>query len=78
MVGLRAVRAVVLVAETHVPVVHVEQPVVGDGDPVGVAADVVQHLLRSGEGRLRVHDPLRASCGHEVPGKGRSVAKGFE
>ncbi len=51
---------------------------VGDGDAVGVAADVVQDLLGSREGRLRVHDPFRASSGREVLEKGRSIAQGFE
>ncbi len=36
----------------HLSILHVEQPVVGDGDAVGIAANVIQDLLGSREGRL--------------------------
>jgi hypothetical protein len=39
----------------------VEDPMIGDGHPVGVAADVIHHLLWSGEGWLGVDDPFRVS-----------------
>ena len=42
----------------NVAVVHVEQPLVGDRDAVGVPADVVEHLLGAREGRLCVDHPL--------------------
>ena len=60
--GLGSVGTVILVAETDVPVVQVEQPMVGDGDPVGVTADVVEPLLRAGEQRQRIlpHSVVRA------------------
>ena len=37
-----------------------QEPAVRDGDPVGVAGQIAQHLLRSGERRLAVDDPLDA------------------
>ena len=57
--GVRGVGPVILVAEAHLSVIEVEEPLVGDGDPVGVAADVVEHLVGAGEGWLRVDHPLR-------------------
>ena len=36
---------IVLVAESHLLVAHAHQPMVGNGDPMGVAAEVVENLL---------------------------------
>ena len=49
---------VVLPAEAHAPVVEAEEPVVGEGHAVGVAAEVLEDLLGAGEGPLGVHDPV--------------------
>ena len=38
-----------------------EDAAVGDGDPVGVARQVAEHLLRSAEGWLGVDDPVLAA-----------------
>ncbi len=35
-----------------------EQSIVGDGDAVGIACQILEHLLRSSEGRLGVDDPV--------------------
>ena len=61
--------AVVGVAEPYLPVVEVEQPLVGDGDPMGVAADVIEHLIGPGEGRFGVDHPLGLPRGLEMVGK---------
>ena len=37
-----------------------DQPVVGDGDTVGVRAEIPQDMLRSSEGSLAVDDPVVA------------------
>ena len=57
--------AVVLPAEADLAVVHGQQTVVGDGDTVGIAADIVEDLGRPGEGPLRVDHP----CDRRSPGK---------
>ena len=44
-------------AEGHVAVVEGDQPIVGDGDAMGVAGEICEHLIGAGEGRLAVHDP---------------------
>lgn len=51
-------RTIVGVAEAHVPVVEVEQALVGDRHPVRVAADVVEQLRGTRERAFRVDDPL--------------------
>ena len=60
-----AVVAIILPAEGDVLVGHADQTRVGDGDPVGVAAEIGQDLGGSAEGRLGVHDP----CDRISPGK---------
>ena len=48
----------VAVGEADPAVTHVEEPVVRDGDAMGIAADIVQDVRRAGKGRLGVDDPL--------------------
>jgi hypothetical protein len=52
-----AVAAVVLVAEGDAATVERDQAAVGDGIAVGVAREIGQHALGSGEGRLGVDHP---------------------
>src|SRR3981189_2342300 len=49
---------VILPAEPDLAVVHGQQPVVGDGDTVGVASYIVEDLGWPGERPLRVDHPL--------------------
>jgi len=49
---------VVLVAEEDVLVLSAHEPLVGDGDAVGVAAEIFDHLFGPGERRLDVDDPV--------------------
>ena len=63
--------AVVAPAEADLPVVEGEESVVGDGDAVSVAAEVVEDLLGAGEGGLGVDDPLGLAEGPEVAGEGQ-------
>src|SRR5258707_11941263 len=55
---LPVVVPIVLPAEANRTVLDVEQAIVGDGDPVRIASDVLQDLLWSGEGWLGVHHPF--------------------
>src|SRR6266849_30973 len=48
---------VVLVAEAHRIGSCGQQPIVGDRRAMRIAAQVLEHLLRSGEGTLGVYDP---------------------
>jgi hypothetical protein len=45
-------------AEAHLAVVEAEQSPVGDGDAMGVAGQVLQHVFRTAEGRLGVDRPI--------------------
>jgi hypothetical protein len=54
--------AVILETEGDRCVVDMKQPVVGDGDAVGIAGEILQDVLGAVEGRLGVDDPLGAPC----------------
>ena len=45
-------------AETNLAVFKAEKPSVGDGDPMRVAGQVLQHMFGSSERRLGVDHPL--------------------
>jgi hypothetical protein len=58
---------VVFVSEEDVFVLLAYEPLVGDGDTVGVTAEILEDLFGSGEGRLDEDDPfLEAMLGEEV------------
>ncbi len=61
---LLIVVAIVLPIEFHVAVFDLDNPMVGDGDSVRVAADIVHHLLWPGERWLGVDDPFHVS--HQI------------
>ena len=48
---------VILPAETHFAILAGEEPAVGDGDTMDVAAEIVQHQLRPAKGGLGIDDP---------------------
>ena len=48
-------------AEANLSLVEAEQSTVGDGDAVGVAGQVLEHVFRTAEGRLGVDHPLLAA-----------------
>jgi hypothetical protein len=58
-VALLPVPAVVLVSERDAVRVEGDQPAVRDGDAVGVAREIGEHRLGSGEGSLAVDEPPR-------------------
>jgi len=60
-----AVVAVVFPGEADLTIVEPPQPAVGDGDAMGVAAQIGQHLLGAGERTLGVDHP----CDRRSPGK---------
>ena len=70
-----AVMAVVAPAEADLTVLDGEEAVVGDGDAVGVLAEVVEDLVGAGEGGLGVDDSLGLAEGLEVAGEGVGVVE---
>jgi len=84
---------IVLPAEAHDPVLEVEEALVGEGDAVGIAPEVLEDLLRAGEGRLGIDDPVvlaergqprrehaggRERVGEEELAGGGGAGEGFE
>jgi hypothetical protein len=57
-------------AERDAIVVHADQPGVGDGNAVGLAAEIGQHLFLPAEGRLGVDDPWEATGFGKPAGEG--------
>lgn len=56
--------AVIFPAKPHGPVLEIDEALVGEGHPVGVAPEGLEHLLGAGEGGLGVDHPvLRAERG---------------
>ena len=62
--------AVILPAETDTTVLAGEETAVGDGDAMGIAAEIVEHLLGSAERAFGVDDPGDAAQRGEVAGEG--------
>ena len=50
-------------AKADLSVVEAEESSVGDGDTVGVAGQVLEHVFRTAEGRLGVDHPLSLTQG---------------
>ena len=57
---LFAAVGVILPAERHLIIGEVYEPVVGDGDTMCIAGQVMKNVPRATEGRLGVHDPVLA------------------
>ena len=61
--------------EAHGAVVETAQALVSDGDPVGVATEVVEDLFGAGEGRLGIDHPLGLAGCPEVLGEALRVGE---
>ena len=53
-----AVLAIVLPGEADLPILEPDQTAVGDGDTVGVAGEIAEHLFGPGKRRLGEDDPV--------------------
>src|SRR5437660_6094709 len=71
---LLIVIAVVSPGEFHFTAFDIDDPMVGDGHPVGVAADVVHYLLWSCEGRFSIDDPFHVSHRVEITAKSLRIS----
>ena len=76
--ALRLTGAVVLVLESDLLVVHGKQALVADGDTMGVASQIVNHVRGATEGWVGVDDPLSASGRLQVLLKGKRVEQLFQ
>src|SRR5437764_12915235 len=73
--GLLLVVAVVLPTESHMPRIDIQETIIGDGDAVGVATNIVEHLLRTSKGPLRIDHPFFALHRSQIAGESQF---GFE
>ena len=62
-----------LIPNADVAAFEIEQALVRDGDAMGIAADVVQHLLGPSEGPFGVHDPLSPPRRRKEGGEGLPI-----
>ena len=60
---------VVLVGEGNLPVVKRLQAVIGDGDPMGIAAQIVQNPAGAAEWPLGLDHPLHIVERRQIPGE---------
>src|ERR1700761_6831985 len=63
--------SIVFPAKLHLCVVDVDQATVGDRHPMGIAAEIVEHLLRAAEGSLRIDNPLYLAQRSQMRGEDR-------
>jgi hypothetical protein len=75
---LLIVVAVVPPLELDLAVFDLQDPMIGNRDPVGVAADVVHHSLGASEGRLGINDPFHITHRIEMPAENLRISKGLE
>ncbi len=73
--ALLVVVTVVLPTKGDFGVADVHQSMVGDGDPVRVPAQILEHMGRAGKGALAVDDPIGSPVALEPFGEGLRVAQ---
>ena len=73
-----AVVAIILPAEGDVGAGQADQSGVGDGDAMGISAEIGQHLGRAAEGRLGIDDPVDLAHGAEAVSEGGRLGKAGE
>ena len=60
---------IVLVGEADLSVFEFFQPVVGDGDTMGIAAQIIEDPIRAAEWRLGVDHPFTVMERRQIPGE---------
>jgi len=71
----RAAIVIVLPGEGDMGLVEGDEAGVGDGDAMGVAAEIGEHLGGAAEGLLGVNDPVDPPHGGETFGEGRRIGE---
>lgn len=74
-IKVRFIRGIPPPAEGHAVVVEADEPVIGDADAAGVAAEIGDDLLGSGNGRLGVDEPIAAPEPGQDGGEGPVVGE---
>ena len=78
LLAVRAIAAIILVAEGDAGLVEGEQPAVRDGDAVSVARQIGEHRFGAGEGWLGVDHPALLADRREVAQEGPPVGEWCE
>jgi hypothetical protein len=63
---LGIVRAIILILKRHLAVLNSEQPLIAEGDPMGVTADKLDDLVGSAEGWMVDFHEFQGSIADEV------------
>jgi hypothetical protein len=66
---------VILPLEADLIAFYIEQAIVGDGHAMGIAADIVENLLRPGERALGIDHPLGSFRPGQMPDKREAFTK---
>jgi len=70
--------SIVFPLKRDLAIFHSQQALVGNGDAMGVAAEIFQHLLRTAEGRLGIDHPFSLLQWRQMPGESLGLLKRFE
>ena len=70
--------SVILLLEGDRAVVHRQQALVGEGDAMGIAAEVFQRLPGAAKRRFSVNHPFLFTQGRQIPGEGGGTGERFE
>ena len=65
-------------AEGNLAVLLADQTVIGDGHPVGVAAEITENMLRATKGWFAVNHPVVAKQGAEERGESLGIGQKLE
>lgn len=66
---------VVLVGEGYLSILHAGEPMVGDGDAVGVAGQVIEHGVGARKGRFGKNDPFEPATTLQESLKGKLLGE---
>ena len=61
-----SVLAIILPLKADAAVLEADQSAIGDRHPMGVTAEISEHLLRAAERTLGVHNPIRSAQRHQT------------
>ena len=72
------VMSIILPAKLNLAVIDIKQAIIGDGDAVRIPCDILEDVVRSGEGPLGVNHPVLLPDGSDVTQEGVARPKWFE
>src|SRR5215471_19554241 len=75
---LLTLMSVVFPLESHLAICDIQQAMVRDRDTVGVASDVIEHLLRASKRSLGIYNPFGFSERRQVAAKFAAVPEFFQ